>query len=216
MEEEVKKGDVDYSAEYLKLVPVILKEVIGLYGPRVGKVRFSSIIFDKVERPELDYEEFFNEIPPDKKKVNIAMTPDTKQNWEKGLFQLSHEVVHLLSTLAFDDDQVVNNLEEGVAVHFSKIYTEREANDDKNFNAPTHRTGYHYAYNLVEQLLAIDDDAVKKLRKQQPFFQRITAADFVKAGLLVDDKLITELLANFIEIRAEKPDSADEQEPEGE
>lgn len=203
MKAEIEKKGKDFSTRYPALVPVILKEVEKEYGKKVGKVRFSTIVYEGVSRPELDYEAFINAIPPIRHKVNIALTADTKANWAKGLFQLSHEVVHLLSALEYDEDQIVSNLEEGLAVHFSHVYTKREAGDEENFNAPTQRNGYRYAYDLVQQLLKIDPIAIRKLRVQQPHFNKITPKDFQEAGLVVDEELISGLLATFIEVRPE-------------
>lgn len=45
-----------------------------------------------------------------------------------GIFQLAHEVVHLLSPIEQDDNEV-NYLEEGMAGYFSKMVTERETGD---------------------------------------------------------------------------------------
>jgi hypothetical protein len=46
-----------------------------------------------------------------------------------GIFQLSHEVVHLISPVEQVEANETNYLEEGMATWFSKIITERETKD---------------------------------------------------------------------------------------
>ena len=208
MEKEDDKPD--YATSYTGLVPVILKKVEELYGPRVGEVNFEQIVYEGVVRPELDYEEFMFAMPPVKDKVNIAMTPDTRGNYNKGIFQLSHEVVHLLATLSFDEDQYATNLEEGLAVYFSEDYTRTETGDVANFNAPTKSTGYRFAYDLVKQLLDHYPDAIRKLREQQPWFNKITIGDFKNAGIDLYQALIAQLLAIFVEVLEKKPEKSND------
>jgi len=115
-----------------------------------------------------------------------------------GIFQLSHEVVHLLSPIEQVDGNEVNYLEEGMATYFSKIITERETKDYE-FCAIMFGKSLKYlkAYMLYSSLIAIDKEAVKKLRQITPVIAKIQPEDFIAAGLQVDDLLVEALLAKF-------------------
>jgi hypothetical protein len=116
-----------------------------------------------------------------------------------GIFQLSHEVVHLLSPVEIDNEEnEVNYLEEGMAVYFSKIITESET-EDLDFCKAAIETHPQYlkAYDLYLALINIDNDAVIKLRRVTPVIANIQPQDFAAAGLNVPEPLIHELLTKF-------------------
>lgn len=115
-----------------------------------------------------------------------------------GIFQLSHEVVHLISPVEQTAGNEVNYLEEGMAVYFSKIITERET-QDYEFCALAFGKSPKYlkAYMLYLSLKEIDKYAVKKLRAITPILAQIQPDDFKKADLKIDKELIEALLAKF-------------------
>ncbi len=115
-----------------------------------------------------------------------------------GIFQLSHEVVHLISPVEQVDGNEVNYLEEGMATYLSKIITERETKDYE-FCATMFSKSPRYlkAYMLYLSLVEVDKNAVKKLRKITPVLAQIKPEDFVKSGLKADDELIEALLTKF-------------------
>ena len=115
-----------------------------------------------------------------------------------GILQLSHEVIHLLSPVEQDGDNVANYLEEGIATYFSQIITERDTRDYAICPAAlASRPNYLRAYELYKFLIAIDNNAVKKLREITPVIAHIKPEDFVQAGLQVGSELIYELLRKF-------------------
>lgn len=115
-----------------------------------------------------------------------------------GILQLSHEVIHLLSPVEQDEGSEVNYLEEGMATYFSKLITERDTGNSEFCTAAlANRPNYLRAYELYESLIAIDEEAVKKLRKITPVIGNIQPEDFVAAGLEVDSNLIDALLEKF-------------------
>jgi hypothetical protein len=115
-----------------------------------------------------------------------------------GIFQLSHEVVHLISPVEQIEGYEVNYLEEGMATYFSKLITERETKD-YDFCALAFGKSPQYlkAYMLYMSLVEADKDAVKKLREITPVIAQIRPDDFSKAGLKVDKELVDALLAKF-------------------
>ena len=115
-----------------------------------------------------------------------------------GVFQLAHEVVHLLSPVEQVDGNEVNFLEEGMATYFSKLITERETGDYEYCETEMAKhPKYLKAYQLYLSLIDVDKDAVKKLREIVPVIANIQPEDFAKAGLAVSPGLIAELLAKF-------------------
>ena len=128
----------------------------------------------------------------------IELYRKAADNRKDGIFQLSHEVVHLISPVEQVEGNEVNYLEEGMATYFSKIVTERETNDYEFCALMFDKSPkYFKAYSLYLSLIAIDKNAVKKLREITPVIANIQPEDFIKAGLKADEELIEALLAKF-------------------
>lgn len=144
--------------------------------------------------------------------VEINVRGDTPQNWYPGgrkckhivfqltgpshldevnaNYQLAHEVIHALSPVV---GEFSNVMEEGVATWFARYYV------FKNFKVPYYEglQSYKNARELVEQLLTIDKEAVRKLRYIEPNFKRMTERVFRDAGIEAEDELIGKLLMPF-------------------
>ncbi|TXN72388.1 hypothetical protein [Methylobacterium sp. WL6] len=105
---------------------------------------------------------------------------------DQGLFQLAHEVVHLLAPVR---KEFANTLEEGCAVWFSLYGVSYQhpgyADKAKSYieNDPS-AAKYKAALKDVVELLSIDEQAVRKIRGICPRFENVTAG------------LITEILPN--------------------
>jgi len=121
------------------------------------------------------------------------------ENLTDGIFQLSHEVVHLLSSIEIDkEENQVNYLEEGMAVYFSKLITESETLDLEFCDvAIANRPEYLKAYQLYLEPIEVDVNAVKKLRDIQPIISNIKPEDFIAADLAVSKELVEALLTKF-------------------
>ncbi|WP_367209924.1 hypothetical protein [Sphingobacterium sp. R2] len=115
-----------------------------------------------------------------------------------GIFQLSHEVVHLISPVKQVAGREINYLEEGMAVYFSKVIIERDTGD-LSFcqNAFKNNPKYLKALNLYQELISIDQYAVKKLRVKSPIIADITTTNFKEIGIKASEDLIGELLKKF-------------------
>ena len=97
-------------------------------------------------------------------KITINL-PDYEMNSEENSrFQrslnLAHELVHTLTPNEKSNEVTV--FEEGLATYFSEEYTNIEE------SVPQKMYDYANARNLVRQLLQMDKDIVKKLRKSHP------------------------------------------------
>jgi hypothetical protein len=91
------------------------------------------------------------------------------------IFQLSHEVVHLISPVEIEDGTEANFLEEGMATYFSKIITAEETGEEEYAGTAIAKgPDYQKAMELYEELRAYDEQAVKKLRKFHPIIATLT------------------------------------------
>jgi hypothetical protein len=186
---------------YEQLLPIFLAEAEELFGPK-NDYTFIGIGYHN-HPPRMymfDKDPFSGEEYYKIDLYGVGAINDRKD----GIFQLSHEVVHLLSPVPQDTDENdvnrVNYLEEGMATYFAKCVTERETADyDFCNNAMLKDEKYFTAYMRYQSLQEIDTEAVKKLRTIQPIIPLIQAEDFVAAGLDVPQNLINALLEKFPE-----------------
>lgn len=181
--------------EYKELLPKYLKEAEDIFGPKTD-YEFAGLSFHNYGPQTILHDNTFLTGTPTFiiKLYGQAALNDRKD----GIFQLSHEVVHLLSPVEQVDDSEVNYLEEGMATYFSKVVTERETGDLEFFDlAVAEESEYRKAYELYLSLVATDKNAVKNLRMTNPIIGKIKASDFVRAGLKISDELISALLTKF-------------------
>ena len=157
-----------------------------IFGERTKEYTFAGIEFNETG-PRIWF--------PRPKFVVIQLTPDTAVDFKRGVFQLSHEVVHLISPFG---QPTTNNLEEGLATYFSKIITDRHTGDINYAINSISSSKYKHPFDLVTRLLGLNATAVIELRKVQPVIGQIVAEDFVKANLIVPDDLIKELVKPMI------------------
>lgn len=165
-----------------------LDELEQMYGPRASTFIYGGVELITNGPPMVWY--------PGGRYVVVQLTISTTTNLPQAIFQLAHEMVHVLSP---HGQHITNNLEEGIATWFSKVATDRDSGNP-NYATPAIATSkYQVPFNMVTQLLAMDADAIKKLRTVQPVLGLINAADFTTAGLgLVPAKLVQDLISPMI------------------
>lgn len=117
-----------------------------------------------VEFGDLDNPKIWH--PGNRRAVSILLAKSARHDSNRALFQLAHEVVHILSPSGKNEGL---RIEEGVATLFAD---ERSA---------YHGWGYHTgdpqylsAKKDVHELLSIDAGAIKAIRSKQPNFMLIT------------------------------------------
>lgn len=162
-----------------------LKEAETLYGDRTKDFVYGGIEFNETG-PRIWF--------PYNRYTVIQLTPDTANDLSKGIFQLSHEVVHLLSPLGKNETNV---LEEGLATYFSKITTDKHFPGDYAINGIT-PTNYLAPFEFVRELLAFNPNSIKELRKIQPLIGLISKEDFKKANIAVKEALIDNLVKPMV------------------
>jgi hypothetical protein len=102
--------------------------------------------------------------PGDRRHVSIVLTDLARQDMKQALFQLSHEIIHLLAPTGGAAAPVI---EEGLATLFSKEISSRYGLG-LDYDVPS----YIAAANLTQTLLAIYPDGIKRLRQKETSFTR--------------------------------------------
>lgn len=180
--------------EIKKLQYVYLEEAEQLFGPKT-EYQYGGLSYRRA-RPRVVLSE--KHLIMGEKVFIIELDSMSINDRKEGIFQLSHEVVHLLSRVEQDEENEVNYLEEGMATYFSRIITERETGDAAYCDAAIGKEAtYLEAYTLYLQLISVDEYAVRKLREYCPVIANIQKAHFRQAGLQVRDELIDCLLLKF-------------------
>lgn len=128
--------------------------------------------------------------PGNRKHVAIQLSIGARYSVDVALFELAHEVIHLLSP---SGGQNANVLEEGVSVEFALRYLREERG--LTWQVPQPR--YKRAHELVRVLLDIDEEAIKKLRTEQPFMPKISVEMILKHFPSVEQEIAENLSQSF-------------------
>lgn len=160
-----------------------LVEAETLYGTRTSDFEYMGLELNEAGPPKVWY--------PWNKYIVIQVSQSTANDTKQAIFQIAHEVVHVLSP---NGQPTTNNLEEGLATYFSKIVTDRDTGDNLYATNSIQPTKYFKPFELVKKLLTTDPDAIKKLRKFQPVIGNITKQNFIDAEIHFDNDVIDELI----------------------
>ena len=145
--------------------------------------------------------------------LGIDFSPDGPQTWTPGnvrhiitlldmngltdrkdaYWQLAHECIHLLSPTGKAD---ANVLEEGLAVFFAQWYMRSVFGEGWWLNDIT-IPGCADALAKTQQLLALDPEIIRKLRKLQPVIAQITAAQIREQCSAASEELASALTRRF-------------------
>jgi hypothetical protein len=135
--------------------------------------------------------------PGNRNHVAIRLTLFALNDLNEALWQLAHEIVHILGPV---ERGQANNLEEGVATHFAlniTHYTDRSRVAIFRQMVQQASSRYRSALQDCEALLQIDSNIIKKLRKQQPYLSRITAKQILDVLPNCDPTLAERLTGRF-------------------
>ena len=168
-----------------------------LYGPR-ATTEWTFVGVEINDRPP--YLAYY----PDRGWVAISLSTKVLNNADQCLFQLAHEVGHLLYPTADRRTSTLPptiTLNEGVSTHFSLIALQTFRGEEAYRNAyeslRLYSPNYFAALNLVNRFIQFDPSAVQKLRAVQPMLNDAVEDDFNAAGLDVDPELWAALVAVF-------------------
>jgi len=137
-----------------------MREAESLYGPRDKNYFFAGFEFCK-DAPQLWY-------PGNCMRVVMQLNINAMNDAGLAAYQLSHEVIHLLSPTG---GRNANVMEEGLALYFSEYFSGKNGFPNIRCTIPS----YIDARNHVLELLKKDKDAIRTLRTIEPCISKITA-----------------------------------------
>lgn len=197
MSEDFPRDSDSFTDELTDIAEQLLSWAEDRYGPR-ATTEWTFVGVEINDRPpHLAYY-------PDRGWVAISLSTKVLNDLDQCLFQLDHEVGHLLYPTADRRSSTLPPtiaLNEGVSTHFSLIALQkfrgeeayRNAHESLRLNSPK----YFAALDLVDHLLDADSSAVKKLRVVRPMLNDAVEDDFNAAGLDVDPDLLSAMVAVF-------------------
>ena len=156
------------------------------YGERDKSYTLLGVEITKSDRPQIWY-------PGNCKNVVIQITEDCLNDMNRAVFQVAHETIHCLCPTG---GRNANVLEEGIAVLFSIEYCRENGYGDSW--TPEIRE-YTNAYELVKQILKIDDEIITKLRSIQPTISSIDKHLILKTNNKVPEELADKLTKKFLQ-----------------
>jgi hypothetical protein len=127
--------------------------------------------------------------PGNCQNVAIRLTLDAAEDPGRALWQLAHEVAHLLSPCRAEE---VTNLEEGFACNFARDMAGKYA-----YYSCQVSEDYRAAYGDVMSLLAMSTTAIKEVRRIEPQFSRITPDMIKRVVPRIEDQLAERLCRSW-------------------
>ena len=107
------------------------------------------------------------ETPP-RKHVVVQLSPNSQLNFHCAIFELAHEVIHLLSPAW---PKSATNLEEGLAAHFADEYC-----IIAQVNWRTQHLDYIQQRDLVVRLLLDDPTCIARIRAVEPLLSSVSSS----------------------------------------
>jgi hypothetical protein len=160
-----------------------LRKAEELFGKRDMEYTILGVEFVLTERPQVWY-------PGNCKHIVIQLNKNALENVNQALYQLSHETVHCLSPIS---KKAANILEEGLATYFSEWYMKQNGLGDWFATLPE----YIEAVKLVKDLLAIDNEIIKKVRAVQPTISKIKSEQLLQTNNNIPKELADKLCESF-------------------
>lgn len=191
----------DASSEALDGLASLADELLAwaerLFGPK-ALTEWTFVGVEINERPP--YLAYY----PDNSWVAVSLSPRAIYDADQCVFQLAHEVAHLLyptvdrHAMRLPPTIVLN---EGVSTYFSIVALQGLRSEEAAHQAleslRIHSPNYFNALTMVSRVLQTDADAIKKLRQVQPMLNSTIEQDFVSAGIDLEPEAAAALLAIF-------------------
>ena len=171
-----------YRYTLTSLLGTLLADAEIMFGPRDMSYTPLGIEFYG-DRPFVWY-------PGDRKHVSIILTDRARSDTNRAIFQLAHEVIHLLAPTGGANAPVV---EEGLAALYQQRASEKYDLDMRLVSEP-----YLAASELTNQLLKRDSGIIKRLRKIEPVFANWTPR-FLVSETGIEMNLAQQLCESFLE-----------------
>lgn len=167
------------------LLSTLLSDAEQMFGPRDMSYTPVGIEFYG-DRPQVWY-------PGTNKHISIILTDSAREDPAQAIFQLAHEVTHLLSPTGGSNAPVI---EEGLSALF-----QQRANEVYKLNLHLVAVPYIKATQLANMLLKGQPNIIKQLRRVEPSFHKWTPRFLVsEAGISYE--LAEKLCEPFIDFEA--------------
>lgn len=137
----------------------MLSEAEAEFGERDKSFTLLGVEF-REDTPQIWY-------PSNCKHIVIQLSVEALGDFNRACYQLSHEVIHLLSP---NGGGPANVIEEGLSTHFSQAYMAKHFQVIWSSNVDS----YEAACLAVRVLLSLNPDAIREMRKQEPSFSKFT------------------------------------------
>jgi len=178
----------------MSLEEKLFQDAVNLLGNPIKDWEFIGIEFND-DTPHLRYY-------PETGRISISLSMRAKEDDSQYIFQLTHELCHLFYPRKEYPSLVEHRsltINEGIATYFSVKTTGSMFNIEDNLRNDLKQNSIKYfnALELVEKLLALDPNAITKLRNEQPRIDLLSEGDFIKANIEADPDLIGVLLSPF-------------------
>lgn len=188
-----KRTDIGFTWTVVSRLSEILNNAEKRYGKRDQSWTLLGVEFTDLKQPETWYP-----FDSDKRKhLIIQLTKKASKNEKEALFQLSHEVIHVLSPAGKEGSSV---FEEGLATYFS-IANMKTLNYDIDERYISEKK-YQQAYKLIDNLyknFPHTEDRIKTLRGQVKRIRDITPEQFSHAFSGLNKKYATLLAKKYSE-----------------
>lgn len=129
--------------------------------------------------------------PGNCENIVIQLSNESASEPHRAIYQLAHEVVHLLAPFR---GRVAPVIEEGLAT----VFSEDILSEEFGIQNYTDMASYIGAAARVRDLLLLDSDAIRKLRLIEPTFKLMDHKTFGAAGLDVPLDLANILVQDFV------------------
>lgn len=129
--------------------------------------------------------------PGNRHHIIIQLSKECINDFDRALYQLSHEVIHLLGPTTGCN---ANNLEEGLATWFSEEYCRRETGRTISAGMPC----YQRASDLVQRMLRENPNCIKAMRREERSFRNITEQIVQNHCSFLSREEIAFLLESFV------------------
>lgn len=168
-----------YTWTWASVLGQLLAEAEARFGPRDHRWTILGVEFSRTEgAPSIWY-------PGSRGQIAIQLTSDARRNAAQGIFQLAHEVVHLLAPIGRTGALVI---EEGTATMFSR---------DVVPAVGLTVASYAEAERQVRELEQVRPGAIKAARAIEPRFNAFTPELILSVAPEVPASLATSLCTPF-------------------
>lgn len=177
-----------------ELLQKLIDDAKSMFGAAINDWQFAGIEFRGGPPSILYYQ--------DEGVVTIGLSEHVRNDNLQLIFQLSHEVCHLLHPSQEYPSLHQNKtivLNEGISTYFSVLKLDEFYNikDKVVESLRNDNDGYFHAYNYTERLIDLYPDSIKRLREGCPRIDRLIPSDFANANISISEELMNNLLMPF-------------------